>query len=79
MLSRRLSFERALQMDPHCVGALVGLAIIRLNRQETDDIKSGVNMLSKAYAIDQNNPMVLNHLANHFFFKKVRVRLVKIY
>ena len=26
--------------------------------------------LSKAYTIDSGNPMVLNHLANHFFFKK---------
>ena len=27
-------------------------------------------MLSKAYTIDSTSPMVLNHLANHFFFKK---------
>ncbi|RWS22039.1 RNA polymerase-associated protein CTR9-like protein, partial [Leptotrombidium deliense] len=27
-------------------------------------------MLSKAYTIDPTDPMVLNHLANHFFFKK---------
>ena len=26
--------------------------------------------MSKAYGIDSQNPMVLNHLANHFFFKK---------
>lgn len=67
----RAAFERALQLDPQCVGALVGLAISRINRQEADDIRSGVNMLSKAYSIDSTNPMVLNHLANHFFFKKV--------
>lgn len=65
------AFERALQLDPQCVGALVGLAISRINRQEVDDIRAGVNMLSKAYSIDSTNPMVLNHLANHFFFKKV--------
>ena len=67
----RAAFERALQLDPQCVGALVGLAISRINRQESDDIRVGVNMLSKAYSIDSTNPMVLNHLANHFFFKKV--------
>lgn len=66
----RLAFERALELDPQCVGALVGLAILRLNKQQPDDIKSGVQMLSKAYTIDATNPMVLNHLANHFFFKK---------
>jgi RNA polymerase-associated protein CTR9 len=30
----------------------------------------GVNMLSRAYSIDPTNPIVLNHLANHFFYKK---------
>ncbi|KAK6641359.1 protein required for normal CLN1 and CLN2 G1 cyclin expression [Polyplax serrata] len=66
----RLAFERALQLDPQCVGALVGLAILKLNIQEPEDIRAGVQMLSKAYTIDMSNPMVLNHLANHFFFKK---------
>ncbi|XP_044259150.1 RNA polymerase-associated protein CTR9 homolog [Tribolium madens] len=66
----RLAFERALQLDPQCVGALVGLAILKLNLQQPDSIRSGVQMLSKAYTIDSSNPMVLNHLANHFFFKK---------
>lgn len=67
----RLAFERALQLDPQCVGALVGLAILKLNLQQPDSIRNGVQMLSKAYTIDSSNPMVLNHLANHFFFKKV--------
>ncbi|KAG8230222.1 hypothetical protein J437_LFUL010850 [Ladona fulva] len=66
----RLAFERALELDNSCVGALVGLAILQLNLQEPDSIRSGVQMLSKAYTIDSTNPMVLNHLANHFFFKK---------
>lgn len=67
----RLAFERALQLDPKCVGALVGLAILKLNLQQPESIRVGVQMLSKAYTIDSSNPMVLNHLANHFFFKKV--------
>nr|CAD7595522.1 unnamed protein product [Timema genevievae] len=66
----RLAFERALQLDAQCVGALVGLAILKLNQQEPEFIRTGVQMLSKAYTIDSTNPMVLNHLANHFFFKK---------
>ena len=36
-----------------------------------DSIKKGVELLSKAYTIDSSSPMVLNHLADHFFFKKV--------
>lgn len=66
----RLAFDRALQLDSQCVGALVGLAVLELNNKTTDSIRNGVQMLSKAYTIDSTNPMVLNHLANHFFFKK---------
>lgn len=66
----RLAFERALDLDPKCVGALVGMAILELNLQESDSIRNGVQLLSRAYAVDSSNPMVLNHLANHFFFKK---------
>ncbi|KAJ8969598.1 hypothetical protein NQ314_001677 [Rhamnusium bicolor] len=66
----KLAFERALELDPKCVGALVGLAILKLNLQQPDYIRTGVQMLSKAYTIDSSDPMVLNHLANHFFFKK---------
>jgi hypothetical protein len=37
-----------------------------------ESIRNGVIKLSHAYQSDPQNPMVLNHLANHFFFKKVR-------
>lgn len=66
----KLAFQRALELDPNCVGALIGLAILKLNLHEPDSNKLGVQMLSKAYTIDSTSPMVLNHLANHFFFKK---------
>ena len=67
----QLAFQRALELDPQCVGALVGLAVLQLNSKQHDSIKKGVELLSKAYTIDSTSPMVLNHLANHFFFKKV--------
>ncbi|CAL8351896.1 unnamed protein product [Merluccius merluccius] len=66
----RLAFGRALELNSKCVGALVGLAVLELNSKESDSIKNGVQLLSRAYTIDPSNPMVLNHLANHFFFKK---------
>ena len=66
----RDAFARALELDQQCVGALVGLAILDLNTQKRENIQEGVKKLSKAYTIDSTNPMVLNHLANHFFFKK---------
>lgn len=71
----RLAFGRALELNSKCVGALVGLAVLELNNKEADSIKNGVQLLSRAYTIDPSNPMVLNHLANHFFFKKVVVTL----
>ena len=68
----RLAFDRALDLDKHCVGALVGLAVLDLNMKKPENIRKGVQKLSLAYKIDITNPMVLNHLANHFFFKQVR-------
>lgn len=75
----RAAFERALQLDGQCVGALVGLAILELNSKTPDSIKNGVQLLSKAYTIDSKNPMVLNHLANHFFYKKVSYYICDVY
>ncbi|XP_074121882.1 RNA polymerase-associated protein CTR9 homolog [Sminthopsis crassicaudata] len=66
----RLAFSRALELNSKCVGALVGLAVLELNSKEAASIKNGVQLLSRAYAINPSNSMVLNHLANHFFFKK---------
>lgn len=66
----RAAFERALELDDNCVGALVGLAIMDLNAQTRESIQEGVKRLSTAYTIDHSNPVVLNHLANHFFYKK---------
>ena len=66
----RMAFERALELDENCVGAFVGLAIMDLNAQTRESIQEGVKKLSIAYSIDPSNPMVLNHLANHFFYKK---------
>ncbi|PSN41501.1 RNA polymerase-associated protein CTR9 [Blattella germanica] len=66
----RLAFERALQLDAQCVGALVGLAILKLNQQQPESIRTGVQMLSKAYTIDSTNPMdyhKVQHLALHAF------------
>lgn len=64
------AFERALQLNKRCVGAIVGLAVIELNKKTPESIRNGVQLLSKAYTYDSTDPMVLNHLANHFFFKK---------
>lgn len=70
MPKAKLAFQRALEIDPGCVGALIGLAIIELNnKSDSASTKLGVELLSKAYSLDPTNPIVLNHLANHFFYK----------
>ena len=70
-----LAFERALGLDPKCIVVLVGLAILELNLQKSDTTRSGVQLLFRTYTVDSTNPIVFNHLANHFFFKKVRKKM----
>ena len=65
-----LAFQRAIELNSKCTGALVGMAVHCMNIKDRDSIRKGVQLLSRAYAVDPSNPMVLNHLADHFFFKK---------
>lgn len=67
----RRAFERVLDLDKDNVSALVALAILDMNTLEQEAIRRGVESLGRAYQIEQENPVVLNHLANHFFYKKV--------
>jgi RNA polymerase-associated protein CTR9 len=66
----KMAFERALELDPMLVGALVGISLIEINNKTAESTKIGVEVLSRAYSIDSTNSIVLNHLANHFFYKK---------
>ncbi|CAG7835863.1 unnamed protein product [Allacma fusca] len=65
-----LAFERAIELNSKCTGALVGMAVHYMNIKDRDTIRRGVQLLSRAYSVDPSNPMVLNHLADHFFFKR---------
>ncbi|KRZ72707.1 RNA polymerase-associated protein CTR9 -like protein, partial [Trichinella papuae] len=73
----RLAFQRALELNPNCVGALSGLAILEMKDGTAESIKSAVHRLTRAYSIDKEDPIVLNQLANHFFFKKVLLLIVQ--
>ena len=70
------AFKRALVLNPKCTGALIGLAVLQLNCKFSDPenagshIKQGTQMLSKAYHTENENPIVLILLADHFFYKK---------
>ncbi|GMR41708.1 hypothetical protein PMAYCL1PPCAC_11903, partial [Pristionchus mayeri] len=65
----RRAFERALQLDPSNVAALCAISIMDSNLMTQEGIQSGVQNLYRAYKIQSDNPIVLNHLANHFFYK----------
>lgn len=71
--------KRALEIDSDNVLALVSLALLELSHGEDVHGASANSaadqkvraerawtMISAAYSMDSENPMVLNHLADHF-------------
>ena len=66
-----MAFERALQLDNKNVPSIIALAVLDLNLGTPEGIRSGIQGLGIAYHHEPENPMVLNHLANHFFYKQV--------
>ncbi|KAG5183337.1 hypothetical protein JKP88DRAFT_317093, partial [Tribonema minus] len=77
----RAALQRALEMDPRNADALVGLAILELNEGGDQDseqarrrAESAIKMLSRAFILDRDNAMVLNHLANHYFWTWMLVK-----
>lgn len=67
----RLAFERALELQPDNVSALSALAILDQNSMTMESVASAVTALMTAYGLEVENPVVLTHLANHFFYKGV--------
>ena len=64
---------RALELDPQNVQALVGSAILELSASNGSQdaarrTENAINTISMAYHVDSTNAMVLNHLANHYFW-----------
>lgn len=67
----RIAFSRVLELDPQNVSALISLAVLDMNTLDSEGIRRGVESLSRAYQLEKENPVILNHLANHFFYKRV--------
>ena len=63
------AFERVLALDSHNVPALVAIALIHINAGPRH-LPRGMQLIKQAYDLDKQHPVVLFHLANHFFFKK---------
>lgn len=64
----RQAFQRALQLDPENVEALVALAVMDLQANEAAGIRKGMEKMQRAFEIYPYCAMALNYLANHFFF-----------
>jgi RNA polymerase-associated protein CTR9 len=68
-------FQRALDIDPDCVEAMIGAAVLTmagLDETATDfssRTESAIKRIVKANMLDPSNAMVQNHLANHYFWK----------
>ncbi|GMT18827.1 hypothetical protein PFISCL1PPCAC_10124, partial [Pristionchus fissidentatus] len=69
MEQARKAFERALYLEPLNVAALCALSVMESNTMTEEGIRNGVQGLYRAYKLEPENPIVLNHLANHFFYK----------
>lgn len=62
----RDALKRTLELREDCVDAMVGLAVLHLN---DDEVPDALALLKRAYDLEPFNPSVLNHLANHYFYK----------
>lgn len=72
------AFAKALSLDPMCIGALTGLAVIELNKKTAYSIKRGMEYLSRAYKIESTDAMVLTLLADHFFYSNEHEKVIKL-
>eukprot|EP01133_Synstelium_polycarpum_P017178 gene17178-20466_t len=62
----RQAFERVLALDPDNIEALIGLVLVYIN---THDIPKSLEVLKRAHELAPTNAIVLNHLANHYFYR----------
>lgn len=72
------AFERVLKLSPDNIEALVGLAVINLNEAVSQDnaesranlVKEAMLIFGKAFKIKNGHPLVLSHLASHYFYRQ---------
>ncbi|CAD8043372.1 unnamed protein product [Paramecium primaurelia] len=60
------AFKRVLQLEPQNVEAHIGLAVLAFDKGDYDEY---FNRLCKAFTINQNHPITLYHLSEHYLFK----------
>ena len=62
------AYQRVLQLSPKNVEALTGWAILEMNKTP-QNLPKALELLKRAYDVDDGCPPVLNLLASHFFFR----------
>lgn len=71
----KAAFARALDLDPECVQAMIGVAILDMAgldstaKDFSSRTEKAIRLMSMANLLDHSNAMVQNHLANHYFWK----------
>ncbi|KAN0031578.1 hypothetical protein ACTFIV_005443 [Dictyostelium citrinum] len=60
------AFKRVLELDRDNVEAMIGLALVLMNENQ---IPEAMKLILSAYQLAPTNSIVLNHLANHYFFR----------
>lgn len=68
----RIAFERAIELDPSNIDSRAALAVLQITSpQKSNEMRAGIITLGSLYKHEKDNPLILNHLANHFFLKGV--------
>ncbi|CAM9716511.1 unnamed protein product [Chrysoparadoxa australica] len=77
----KAAMKRAMDVDGKCVEAMIGSALLNLytiekgSPEATKQTEEAIEMISKAYHFNPSNAMALNHLANHYFWKWVPLKV----
>ncbi|CAD5235236.1 unnamed protein product [Bursaphelenchus xylophilus] len=66
----KIAFTRALQLEPSNVDAAASLAVLQMTHSnDGSEMRQGIQSLAQLYKTAKDHPLILNHLANHFFIK----------
>lgn len=70
MDSARRAFELALFYNGRCLNALLGMAQLKFNERQLSSNMEGVNLLSAAFDLNGQHPLVLSWLASYFYYTR---------
>ena len=65
--SARAALDRVLELEPDNVEAIAAIAVLKMNQ---GDVESGMQDMARAIQLHPRHTVILNHIANHLFFKR---------